>query len=93
MWLEAGELMTRQKYTTTARSREIGSHDNLPHYAAIGSPADFYVWTNHGERSGKSSTWIKGKAGIFRQLASLHRGRQEVEFCKLIDELMLANMR
>jgi len=39
---------------------EVGSWNNLPHYAITGHPQRFYVWINEDGR-GKSSNWIVGK--------------------------------
>lgn len=58
---------------------EIGKYNNLPHYAVIGEPTDFYVWINTGEslhsyQAGKAgaSGWIKGNEA-FREYNKLRQ--------------------
>jgi hypothetical protein len=67
---------------------EYGSWDKRPHYAVVGSNADFYVYFS--ERKGaKWSGWVKGRDATkyYEQFRKLRKEDNKEEFIKLMEEI------
>ena len=66
---------------------EVGGNNNLPHYAVIGSPHQFYLWVNECGDS-RCSEWLTGKNAfrIYHNLLKIHK-KNKTLFCNEVKKL------
>ncbi len=70
---------------------EYGSHKNLPHYAVVGTPTDFYVFVQTSKNNFGWSKWYKGKEAFnhYNNLRLIYKNKQK--FIEKVIELYNLN--
>ncbi len=91
--------MTTRKFKLTTPHYncllEVGSWKVLPHYSAIGSPVEFYLWRRESKaEDGSSTEWLRGRDAT-EALDTLKKARIEgkAAFIEAFDKLYAANRK
>jgi hypothetical protein len=75
----------KKKIKGTFRENDlIGDYKNLPHYAIIGNPSDFYIFRQLNKKDfGQFSGWVKGQSSLWHKLKQINE-KECAELCDLI---------